>query len=356
MKWVAVLSLAVLLAGCSVTPPPLPPDDVEGVQPAGNPTVIASDLDVPWSIVRLENGSALISSRDSGVVSELIEGGDIREVATIAGVEAYGEGGLLGLAVDGDRLFAYLSTADDNRIVSMPLTGEPGAIELGAASVILEGIPRSNNHNGGRLAIGPDGALYATAGDAGEPDSAQDVDSLGGKILRVNLDGTIPADNPFDGSPVWSLGHRNPQGIAWDSDGQLFAAEFGQNTWDEFNRIEAGKNYGWPVVEGIGERDGFIDPLLQWSTSEASPSGLAYIRGTFFLAALRGERVWAIYVDGDSAGATPWFEGEHGRVRHVTEGPEGSLWLLTSNTDGNGDQREGADQLIEYRLGELVEG
>lgn len=351
-----VLAAALLLAGCSVTPPPLPPDDAEGVQPVGDPSVIVSDLETPWSVVRLENGSALISSRDSGVISELTAEGDIREVSTVADVEAYGEGGLLGLAVDGDSVFAYLSTASDNRIVSMPLSGEPGALELGSALVVLDGIPRSNNHNGGRIAIGPDGLLYATAGDAGEPDSAQSVESLGGKILRVNLDGTIPADNPFADSPVWSLGHRNPQGIAWDSDGQLFAAEFGQNTWDEFNRIEAGKNYGWPVVEGIGERDGFIDPLLQWSTSEASPSGLAYIRGTFFLAALRGERVWAIYVDGDSAGATPWFEGEHGRVRHVTEGPEGSLWLLTSNTDGNGDQREGADQLIEYRLGELVEG
>ena len=165
---------------------------------------------------------------------------------------------------------------------------------------MLSGLDKAGNHNGGRIAFGPDGMLYATVGDAGDPDTAQDPASLNGKILRMTPTGKVPDDNPIDGSLVYSMGHRNPQGLAWDSDGQLWAAEFGQDTWDEFNRIEPGGNYGWPVVEGIGRRrspDAYIDPWAQWPTDDASPSGLTYVDGTFFMAGLGGERLWAIYVD-----------------------------------------------------------
>ncbi|TBN57866.1 PQQ-dependent sugar dehydrogenase [Glaciihabitans arcticus] len=354
------IAVVALLAGCTAPGPGpngLAPGDAEGVQPAGDAEVIASDLTTPWSLVRMSDGSTLISERDTALVRQLQPDGEYGDDLVIDDVVPGGEGGLLGIAVDPEEqfLYYYATAADDNRVLRAELSNDDGW-SIGEPEVILEGMAKAGNHNGGRIAFGPDGMLYITAGDAGDPDRAQSLDSLGGKILRVEPDGAIPTDNPFEGSPVYSLGHRNPQGIAWDDEGQLFAAEFGQNTWDEFNRIDAGSNYGWPIVEGIGEVEGFVDPLYQWPTSQASPSGLLYTQGTFFLAALRGERVWVLYLDGDRVSAVSWFEGEHGRIRHAAEGPDGSLWLLTSNTDGNGDQREGADQLLQYRLNELVEG
>jgi glucose/arabinose dehydrogenase len=198
--------------------------------------------------------------------------------------------------------------------------------------------------------------LYATAGDAGEPDRAQDEASLGGKILRMLPDGDVPDDNPFGDSVVFSLGHRNPQGLAWDRDGLLWAAEFGQNQWDELNVILAGQNYGWPKVEGIASVDDFVDPVQQWETSEASPSGLAFVRDTFFLAALRGKRLWAIYPGEETIDSVAWFQGEFGRLRDVAAGPDGTLWMLTNNTDGRGEPTEGDDKIIEVRLAPPVEG
>ncbi len=365
---------ALALAGCSSPSEtaipnrtPLPSatlgTGVGPVTPAGAPTVLATDLTSPWSIVPLHSGSALISERDTAKVVELTADGAVRTVDTISGVAHGGEGGLLGLAVvedgNGTTLFAYFTSETDNRIVRMPLRGSAGNYELGAPKPILTGLAKAGNHNGGRIAIGPDGKLYATVGDAGDPQRSQDLASLNGKILRMNLDGSVPADNPFPGSLVYTLGHRNPQGLAWDSDGQLWASEFGQNTWDEFNRIEAGRNYGWPLVEGMGGKAGFVDPVLQWSTSEASPSGLAFVRGTFFMAALRGARLWAIY-PGAGEGAQPdsqaWFTGEFGRLRDAVASPAGDLWVLTNNTDGRGSPREGDDKVLQIHLVPLNEG
>ena len=167
----------------------------------------------------------------------------------------------------------------------------------------------------------------------------------------------MPSDNPFPDSYVYSLGHRNPQGLAWDADGQLWAAEFGQNTWDEVNRITPGANYGWPAVEGVGGVDGFTDPVVTWPTSEASPSGLVAIDGTLFLAALRGQRVWALYpLPGGQLDAVAWFTGEFGRIRDVVPAADGSLWFVTNNTDGRGEPREGDDRLLQVRLVPLQEG
>lgn len=365
------------LAGCAaetaVPPTPTrssaPSDDAPVfVQPAGDPAVVADGLQIPWDLLRLGTGELLVSERDSARILRIDETtGDTAEVGVVDGVAPGGEGGLLGIAElddGGERwLYAYLTAAGDNRIVRMPLTGS-GELALGAPQLVLDGLAKAGNHDGGRIDFGPDGMLYATVGDAGDPSRAQDPASPNGKILRMTPTGGVPDDNPTPGSLVYSLGHRNPQGIAWDDTGQLYAAEFGQDTWDEFNRIEPGGNYGWPTVEGVGEQDGFVDPLAQWSTDAASPSGLAFVDGTFFLAGLGGERVWAIYPAdlsspwsaADEASGVEWFAGQFGRIRDVAAGPDGTLLFLTNNTDGRGDPREGDDHLYSVRLTELVEG
>lgn len=363
----AVVAASAVLAGCSSGPRPSPSGgppptvsaapEVGPVVPAGEPAVLVSGLTSPWSVVRLPSGSALISERDTAKILEYTAEGTVRTVGTVEGVHHGGEGGLLGLAVTEQdvtaAVYAYFTTATDSRIVRIALRGSAGSYTLGEANPILTGIAKAGNHNGGRIAIGPDGTLFATTGDANRPDSAQEPASLNGKILRINLDGSVPSDNPFPGSFVYTLGHRNPQGIAWDADGKLWASEFGQNTWDELNRISPGKNYGWPIVEGKGDVDGFVDPVLQWATSEASPSGLAFVHGTFFMAALRGARLWTIAPGAGSDAALQahaWFTGEFGRLRDAVPGPDGTLWVLTNNTDGRGSPRAGDDRLLQVTL------
>ena len=301
----------------------------------------------PWSIVFVGD-RALVSERDTGRVLEVADRAT-REVGTIPGVQARGEGGLLGLAVRDEHLYVYLTAGTENRIERYELVGEPGAIGLGAREVILDGLPAAGNHNGGRIAFGPDGMLYATAGDAGEPGLAQDRESLGGKILRMTPDGEAPADNPFADSLVYSYGHRNPQGIAWAADGTLYASEFGQDTWDELNVIEPGANYGWPQAEGIAGRGGMVDPILQWRPAEASPSGVVIVGDTLYLANLRGARLRAVPLD-DPASATDHLVGEVGRVRDVVTAPGDELWILTNNTDGRGAPGPGDDRIISLGL------
>ncbi len=353
-------------------PASTPSDPVMPVAPTGAATTVVGGLDAPWSMVRLTSGSTLVSQRDAGDILELVSGGGVRQLGVVPGVAAGGEGGLLGLAVltpepsteDTTWVYAYLTTASDNRIVRMSLTGEAGSYALGAVEEVLVGIPRAGNHNGGRIAFGPDGMLYATAGDAGDRSLAQDGDSLGGKILRLTPEGRVPADNPFPGSPVYSFGHRNPQGLAWDRDGGLWASEFGQNTWDELNRITPGGNYGWPIAEGIAGADGMIDPVAQWATEDASPSGLAIVDDTIFMASLRGERLYGI-TDGVHvpAGSTtlvgvidavPYLVGEFGRIRDVVAGPPGTVWILTNNTDGRGSPDADDDRIVELPLEPLA--
>jgi glucose/arabinose dehydrogenase len=325
--------------------------------PSGGVEVVAEGLQSPWSILRLPTGGVLVSERDTANVVEVQGDGSLRVAATVPGVVPGGEGGLLGLAFrasDGELpeyVYAYFTAASDNRIVRMPLTGGPGSLGLGAPEDVLTGIPKAGNHDGGRIAFGPDGFLYATAGDAGNQDAAQDPASLSGKILRMTADGRPAPGNPFDNF-TWSFGHRNPQGLAWDAAGDLWAAEFGQNTWDELNRITRGANYGWPIVEGQAGDPRFVDPVAQWSTAEASPSGLAIVGDTLFLAALRGERLWSIApaTTGGPLTVTPWFVGELGRLRDVTAGPDGELWFISNNTDGRGSPSAGDDRLYRVRL------
>ncbi len=321
------------------------------LRPVGRPQVVATGLDAPWSIVFRDDGTPLVSERDSGRILELDEDGKTRVVGTVDGVAAGGEGGLLGLALDDrDRLYVYSTAADGNRVQRFPMTGRAGSLSLGKPDTLIEGLPSGNIHNGGRIAFGPDDLLYVTVGDAGRSGQAQDRRSLGGKILRMTPDGDVPADNPFRNSLVYSLGHRNPQGITWTDDGTMFASEFGQNTWDELNIITPGANYGWPEVEGIGDEKEYTDPVQQWEPSTASPSGVAHAGGTVFVANLRGQVLQAVPV-ADPTSSTDYYLDDYGRLRDVTVGPDNQLWLLTNNTDGRGDPGPDDDRILRVDLG-----
>jgi glucose/arabinose dehydrogenase len=313
---------------------------------------ITSNLEVPWGIAFLPDGSAVVAERDSGrILHVAADGGIIAELVRLPsdyGGED-GEGGLLGLAVsstfDSDQfIYAYHTTVEDNRVVRFRMDAPE------RQEVILAGIASGTYHNGGRMAFGPDGFLYIATGDAGDDDAAQDSANLNGKILRVTPSGQPAPGNPNPQSPVYSLGHRNVQGLAFDAAGRLYATEFGQNALDEINLIEPGGNYGWPEIEGEGDTDGgrYINPLVTWRVREASPSGAAILGNVLYVAALRGERIWSVPLDGNGGVGQPvvLLDSTYGRIRTVVAAPDGALWASTSNRDGRGDVRGGDDRIL----------
>jgi glucose/arabinose dehydrogenase len=313
------------------------------------PDVVATGLRVPWGLTFLPDGSALVAERMSARILRLRPGAAPETVATVPGVVPGGEGGLLGLATSptyaqDSYVYAYFTAANDNRIVRFRLASPQNV------QPVLTGLAKAGNHNGGRIAFGPDGMLYAGVGDAANAATAQNQQSLNGKILRMRPDGSAPPDNPFSGSRVYSLGHRNVQGLAWDAQNRLYATEFGQNTWDEVNHVVAGGNYGWPTVEGRANDSRFRDPIVQWSTAEASPSGAAIVGDTLYAAALRGTRLWLVPLTGDGDAGTPTAElrGAYGRLRTVELGPDGWLWITTSNRDGRGSPVAADDRVIRF--------
>ncbi|GAA1266772.1 PQQ-dependent sugar dehydrogenase [Sphaerisporangium rubeum] len=324
-----------------------PSQDGTAVAKPGEPRTLVKGLSVPWAIAFLPDGDALVTERDSARLLRVTPEGAVSTVGTIDGVSPSGEGGLLGVAVSPEfpkdhYVFVYFTAVNENRIVRYRYDKT-----LKDPKTILDGIPAAGNHNGGRLEFGPDGYLYAATGDAGDRSLAQALGSLGGKILRMTVDGATPPESPFQ-NVIWSYGHRNVQGMAWDDQGRMFATEFGQNTYDEINRIERGGNYGWPTVEGAGGRDEFTDPLVTWSTADASPSGLAYAGGSLWAAGLRGTRLWQIPVGEDGGLGTPVarFDGDYGRLRAAERAPDGSLWVTTSNKDGRGSPDGDDDRIL----------
>ncbi|NUR48309.1 MAG: PQQ-dependent sugar dehydrogenase [Hamadaea sp.] len=359
---IATVTVGAGLAGCSedrspdsvAASAPTMPGSPESTRPPSvvGTSVLAEKLEVPWGVAFLPDGSALVTERDSGRVLAVTADGAQREVGKIAEADSNGEGGLMGIAASpqyaqDQTLFLYYTTKQDNRIVRWKIGGQP--------QPIVTGIPISGIHNGGRLAFGPDGFLYAGTGDASHRGNSQDLKSLGGKILRMTTDGKPAPGNPFGDSLVWSYGHRNVQGFAWDSGGHMWATEFGQNDWDEINRIEPGKNYGWPEVEGAAHDARFVDPVVAWEPDEASCSGATISQDRLIAACLRGRRLWVLPVNGSTGTlAGPPVAAlldQYGRLRHAAAAPDGSIWVLTSNRDGRGQPESSDDRILRVSLG-----
>ena len=309
-------------------------------------SILAKGLSIPWGLTFLPNGYALVAERE-GTVWRVSRNGGKKAIGDVRRVVPAGEGGLLGLELHPDFasnrwLYAYMTTASDNRVVRMKYADG----RLGSQHVVLAGIPKAGNHNGGRLRFGPDGMLYISTGDAGDSSNAQNRRSLGGKILRVTPTGGTPSGNPFGSSPVWTLGHRNVQGLSFDRRGRLYATEFGQNTRDELNRIVRGANYGWPIVEGGDGAGGkYRDPITTWQpTSTCSPSGLAVVGNHGWVGALAGAALFRVTLTGPRKGRKRRFlHDDFGRIRTVEQSPDGSLWITTSNGSG--------DRVIRVQLG-----
>jgi glucose/arabinose dehydrogenase len=391
-----VMLLAFALLGAAATscasadpivgPAPQQAQDIYVPDPPGYRAVPwVEGLEVPWSLVFLGDGRALVSERPGrirlirdGVLQpepyaafETTEGAASDLTDFFIGLVTGGEGGLMGLAVHPgfpEQPFIYaMHTYRDpeggnfNRVVRLRDEGDRARFDR----VIIDGIPASRFHNGGRLAFGPDGMLYVTTGDASKPGIAQDLESLGGKILRLTPEGGIPDDNPFPGSPVYSYGHRNPQGLAWHpKTGDLFATEhgpsgeFGLGAYDEINLIDPGGNYGWPEVVGAPGLVDFIDPIVVWTQDAVPPGDAAFHDGALFVATMKSESLVRIELAQTADGyrveriahwfADEWGEGRYGRLRDVTVGPDGTLYFTTTNRDGRGDPRPGDDTI--YRL------
>lgn len=335
--------------------------------PIGDLEVVVSGLSVPWDLAFVDESTFLVTERSGAV--RVVEGGVLRSDPVLRlDAVARGEGGVLGLALHPDfpaRRWAYVyrTTSGGNVLSRFAVAAD---LTLSGEERLLGGIPAAPTHDGGRIAFGPDGHLYVTTGDAAQPELAASLESPAGKILRVTADGGIPTDNPFPGTPIWSYGHRNPQGLAWTSTGELYATEHGPSGdlglrgRDEVNRIVPGGFYGWPYVagrDGTGRGDAPAEPIGPVATSGPdttwAPSGIAAVPtdegDALLFAGLRGEALFRLDVPGAGSGAgsavARAVDGL-GRVRVATLGPDGCLYLGTSNTDGRGDPGPDDDRIL----------
>jgi glucose/arabinose dehydrogenase len=325
--------------------------------------VVATNINVPWGLALLPGGDLLVSSRDTRRITRInlasgrkTDLGEVLQARSTGNIG--GEGGLLGVVLSPDfsqnhQLFIYYSTDQDNRIARLTYdqSASPGH-QINGLKVILTGIPHGTIHNGGRLAFGPDGMLYATTGESGDPSLSQDKGSLGGKILRMTASGQPAPGNPNPHSVVWTYGHRNVQGLAWDRSGRLWASEFGDRKADELNLIQKDHNYGWPATQGRTDIAKYTSPVAEWGTEVDSPSGIAFAGGSIWMAALRGERLWRIPLDGARTAGRPedFLTGEYGRLRSVLALDAHTLLVTTSNTDGRGTPGPADDRILELTV------
>lgn len=324
--------------------------------PEGAEQVVAENLKVPWEIAFLPDGTMLVTERP-GTLKHITSN---TTTTTVEGVVHKGEGGLLGMALHPDFknnqfLYLYSTTQTSGGLTNRVERYKYANDKLSDRKVILENIPGASNHDGGRIAFGPDGFLYVATGDAEITANAQDKNSLAGKILRLKDDGSIPADNPFQNA-IYSYGHRNPQGLAWDTSGQLWATEHGpsgtQTGYDELNKIEKGGNYGWPTIKGDQTQTGLITPILNSGSKETwAPSGLAFYKGLLIFSGLRGQSLYSAQVTNGQVGElTSSLRQKYGRLRAVVAGPDGFLYISTSNTDGRGTPKPGDDKIIKIKI------
>lgn len=344
----------------------LAPGTTPTAEAAGSVTVIrtlATRQNVPWGLARLPGGTnVLYTDRDTHMIKQLnLKTGKHITLGKISAARSDpgdgGEGGLLGIAVDphydsNHLLYVYYSTATDNRVARVKVhKGKPGH-RLDTPKVILKGIPHNVHHNGGQLMFGPAGELLVTTGDAENTSLPQNKRSLGGKILRITTSGKPAPGDPIKGSPVWTWGHRNVQGLATDPTGRLWASEFGDRKADELNLIMKGHDYGWPATQGKTSHKGYTSPVVQWGTEVDSPSGIAYARGSIWMAALKGERLYRIPIHGSRAAGKPtaFLVGKYGRLRSVLALGSGKLLVTTSNTDGRTSPGRNDDRILELSV------
>lgn len=324
----------------------------------GTPSQVSTGWSIPWDLSWAPDGTfGLVTERDTFRVYRINKDGSGKtQVGTVPNSQTTdGEGGLMGIAFsptwngssDQDVFFMHTS-GDGNRIAKMSFNGTT----LSAYTAIVTGIRKNRYHNGGRIRFGPDGYLYAATGDAQQRNLAQDQNALNGKILRVTKTGAAAPGNPF-GTRIYSYGHRNPQGLAFDAAGRLWSSELGESSQDELNLILPGRNYGWPECEGSCDVSGMTNPKRTWSVSTASPSGLAFANGALFMASLRGERLWRIVLNGENVGTvSSHYNGTYGRMRAVVKVPgENAIWFGTTNADNNGDGGAGSDRFLRVNLG-----
>ncbi len=318
-----------------------------------NIVVFADNLNIPWEIVFLNSSEMLVTQRSGEVLS--IKNGTKKVIRTIEDVKHSGEGGLLGIARDplfseNKYIYLYQTTQNrdeiTNRVDRYIYDGEI----LQNKTTILDGIKGSLYHDGGRIKFLPDGYLYITTGDAQMPELAQDINSLNGKILRIKSDGTIPENNPF-GNAVYSYGLRNPQGLTWDYFGRLWSTDHGpsglQTGYDEFNLIQEGKNYGWPIIKGDETQEGMVSPLIHSGNTDTwAPSGMAFHNGYILFTGLRGEAIYKVDVRDGNYKLTEYFKGEYGRLRTIVVGPDGYFYVATNNTDGRGTPNKNDDVIL----------
>lgn len=365
ITWIGIIVFAVAVIlyvynGRDSTPIPTPDENIQIPSSTSNPPkraaptpeVITDNLETPWEIEFLPNGGFLLTER----VGRLLKIEKGRKAIQISGVEHIGEGGLLGMALhpnfeQNQWIYFYFTTRSGNGLVNRVERYVLDGTTLSQRTVILEGIPGAQYHDGGRIAFGPDGKLYITTGDASQSDSAQNINSLAGKILRLNDDGSIPSDNPY-GNAVYSYGHRNVQGITWDDSGRLWATEHGRSGvrsgLDELNLITKGGNYGWPAIQGDETKEGMISPIIHSGPDVTwAPSGMIYDNDTLYFAGLRGESIYKADIsDPSHVSIQTHFNKKFGRLRTIKKGPDGFLYVLTNNQDGRGDPRAGDDKVI----------